>query len=207
MSAEALEVEKRETTGTLRIRRMRKAGKIPAVLYGHGQGSVNLAIDSRAAAKMIEHGHYVVALSGAVTETAMIKEVQWDVFGTQILHIDLARVDAAEAIEIALPLHVKGEAPGAGLGGMVTQLSHELKITCPANRLPDFLDIIIDNLQLDGSITASEVELPEGASLVGDPAETLISCVTPKGSDAGSVSDGDDAAEPTVIGKSEEADE
>ena len=181
MSAEALVVEKRDTTGTLRIRRLRKEGKVPAVLYGHGEENLNLSIDSRAVAKMVDHGHYVVALSGAVSQTAMIKEVQWDAFGSRILHIDLARVDASETIEVSLPLQMKGEAPGASLGGMVTQLVHDLKISCPATNLPDYLEVSIDNLQLDGGITASEVVLPEGASLVGNPKETVISCPPPKG--------------------------
>lgn len=202
MSAEALVVEKRETTGTLRIRRLRKEGKVPAVLYGHGQENLNLSIDSRAVAKMVDHGHYVVALSGAVTDTAMIKDVQWDAFGSEILHIDLARVDASEAIEVSLPLHVKGESPGAGLGGMVSQLSHELKITCPANMVPDFLDISIDNLEIDGHVTAADVELPKGATLIGDPAETLITCAMPRGED--SPTDGDDPSEPEVIGEKKE---
>ena len=183
MSAEALVVEKRDTTGTLRIRRLRKEGKIPAVLYGHGQESLNLSIDSRAVAKMVDHGHYVVSLSGAVSETAMIKEVQWDAFGSRILHIDLARVDASEAIEVALPLHVKGEAPGANLGGMVNQLVHEVKISCPANALPDFLEVSIDDLQLEGSVSADQITLPKGASFVGDEHETLLTCTVPKGTE------------------------
>ena len=209
VSAEALVVEKRETTGTLRIRRMRNEGKIPAVLYGHGQECIMLAIDSRAVSKMVDHGHYIVSLSGAVSDTAMIKDVQWDAFGSNILHIDLARVDASEAIEVSLPLHVKGEAPGANMGGMVSQLAHELKISCPATALPDFLEANIDDLQLDGSITASDIELPPGASLVGNPAETLISCSEPRGassSDEAAEGDGE-AAEPEVIGKSEEGEE
>lgn len=203
MSAEALIVEKRDTTGTLRIRRLRKEGKVPAVLYGHGQDNINLAIDSRAVSKLVDHGHYIVSLGGAVTETAMIKEVQWDAFGSRILHLDLARIDASESVEASLPLQMKGEAPGAGLGGMVTQLNHELKITCPANILPDFLEVNIDNLQLDGSITANEVVLPEGAELVGNPLETIITCPPPKGA-AVADADEDAASEPEVIGEKKE---
>lgn len=205
MSAEALVVEKRETTGTLRIRRLRKEGKIPAVLYGQGKDSVNLSIDSRAVAKVVDHGHYILSLTGAVTDTAMIKEVQWDAFGSRILHLDLARIDAAESVEASLPLQMKGDAPGAGLGGMVTQLNHELKITCPANILPDFLEVSIENLQLDGSITASEVVLPEGAALVGNPSETIITCPPPKGAAVVATDDGEEAAtEPEVIGEKKE---
>lgn len=197
VSAEALVVEKRDTTGTLRIRRLRKEGKIPAILYGHGQDNINLSIDSRAIAKFVDNGQYFVALSGAVNDTAMIKEVQWDAFGSRILHIDFARVDASETIEISLPLHMKGDSPGAGLGGMVTLLSHELKISCPANALPEFLEVSIENLQLDGSISASEVILPAGATLVGNPSETLITCPPPKGS---SVETGDAEEAPADAG-------
>jgi len=205
VSAEALVVEKRDTTGTLRIRRLRKEGKVPAVLYGHGKDSVNLSIDSRAVSKLVDLGQYIVSLSGAVTETAMIKDVQWDAFGSRVLHLDLARIDAAESVEASLPLVMKGDAPGANIGGMVTQLTHELKITCPANILPDVLEVSIENLQLDGSVTASEVMLPEGAALVGNPAETIITCPPPKGAEIAAPSDDEDAAtEPEVIGEKKE---
>ena len=206
MSAEALVVEKRDTTGTLRIRRLRKEGKVPAVLYGHGQENVNLSIDGRALTKMVDHGHYVVALSGAVNETAMIKEVQWNAFGSEILHIDLARVDAAEAIEVSLTLNLKGDAPGAGLGGMVAQLTHEIKISCPANLVPDFLEVSIDKLGLDDSVTAGDIELPKGASLVGEANEAIVTCTLPRGETA--PKEGEAPSEPEVIGeKKEDGDE
>jgi large subunit ribosomal protein L25 len=199
VSAEALKVEKREETGTLRMRRMRQAGMVPAVLYGHGQECLNLKVDQRHVRKMVDHGHYIVALSGAVSETAMIKEVQWDAFGSRILHLDLARVDATEKVEATLPLNVKGEAPGSNMGGIVTQVGHEIKIMCPANVLPDFLEVSIDELQLDGSITVADVAIPAGAEYVTDAAETLITCAAPRGA---KTDDGEDAAtEPEVIGK------
>ena len=203
--SEALIVEKRDMTGTLRIRRLRKEGKIPAILYGHGKENVNLAIDGRAVAKIVDVGQYVVTLGGAVTETAMIKEVQWDAFGSRILHLDLARIDASESVEASLPLQMKGEAPGANIGGMVTQLTHELKITCPANILPDYLEVSIENLEPDGSVSASEVILPDGAALVGNPLETIITCPPPKGAAADEADDDEDApTEPEVIGEDKE---
>lgn len=206
MSAEALVVEERELTGTLRIRRLRKEGKVPAVLYGQGKDSVNLSIDNRAVAKVVDHGQYIVKLSGAVSDTAMIKEVQWDAFGSRILHLDLARIDASESVEASLPLQMKGTAPGAGLGGMVTQLTHELKITCPANILPDLLEVSIEDLQLDGSISADAVVLPEGAALVGNPLETIITCPPPKGTVVADADDSEEATEPEVIGEKKEED-
>lgn len=200
MSAEALKVEKREETGTLRMRRMRAAGMVPAVLYGHGQDCLNLKVDQRHIRKMVDHGHYIVSLSGAVSETAMIKEVQWDAFGSRILHLDLARISATEKVEATLPLNVKGEAPGAGLGGIVTQVGHEIKLMCPANILPDSLEVSIDDLQLDASITAGDVPIPDGAELLNDPGESMITCYLPRGSES-DAADGDGSDEPEVIGK------
>lgn len=181
MSATSLTVEKRDETGTLRIRRMRKAGKIPAVLYGHGQDAVNLSIDVKDVNKTVHAGQYVVTLSGAVTDTAVIKDVQWNAFGTEVLHMDFARVDAAEAIEVTLPLTVKGTAPGVVLGGMVVQLVHEIKILCPANAVPESLEVNIDTLELGGVVPASAIQLPPSASLVNDANDGVVSCNEPRG--------------------------
>ena len=163
---------------------MRKAGKIPAVLYGHGQEAVNLSIESKVVNKTVHAGQYVVALTGAVSETAVIKEVQWNAFGTEVLHLDFARVDANEAIEVTLPLVLKGDAPGVGLGGMVVQLMHEIKITCPANAVPESLVLNIENLQLGEVIPASEIPLPDAASLAIESNDGVVSCNEPRGAKA-----------------------
>jgi len=160
---------------------MRKAGKIPAVLYGHGQEAVNLAIDSKLVNKTVQAGQYIVTLSGAVNETALIKDVQWDAFGTEVLHLDFARVDASEAVEVTLPLTVKGDAPGTVLGGMVVQLMHEIKIMCPADRVPESLEVSIDALELGAVIPASAIALPEGAELAIDSNDGIVSCNEPRG--------------------------
>ncbi len=160
---------------------MRKAGKIPAVLYGHGQDSVNLAIDSKQVNKTVQAGQYIVTLSGAVNETAMIKDVQWDAFGTEVLHLDFARVDASEKVEVTLPLTVKGDAPGAVLGGMVVQLMHEIKILCPADKVPESLEVSIDNLELGAVIPASAIPLPASAELAIDANDGVVSCNEPRG--------------------------
>ena len=200
MSAENLTVEKREETGTLRIRRLRKAGKIPAVLYGHGQESLNLSIDQNLVSKTVHAGQYIVSLTGAVTETAMIKEVQWNAFGTEILHLDLARVDANEAVEVTLPLNLKGDCPGVGLGGMVVQLMHDIKINCPANIVPEALEVAIDNLELGGSIAADDIPLPAGASLITNGADAVVSCNEPRGAKSGDA----DAEEAPADGAADE---
>ena len=201
--ADLLNVEARDTTGTLRMRRLRKTGKIPAVLYGHGEGVVSLTIARKEIDKIVGHGGHIVELKGAVTEGALIKEVQWDAFGSSILHVDLTRIDPNEKVEVTLPVSLKGDAPGTHNGGVVSHAKHELTIICPANKVVDALELKINGLELDQTLTAADVELPAGAELAGDPNEVIASCSAPSAAPA--LADDEDAAtEPEVIGEKKE---
>jgi len=118
--------------------------------------------------KVIDHGSHIVDLKGGANESALIKDVQWDAFGTKVIHLDLTRVDANEAVEVTLPIELKGEAAGTRQGGTVNFHKHDLTILCPANLLPDKLEVKIADLEVDQSISASDVELPAGAELAED---------------------------------------
>lgn len=204
--ADLLNVETRETTGTLRMRRLRKTGKIPAVLYGHGEGTLALTLDRKELDRIVGHGGHIVDLKGAVTEGALIKEIQWDAFGSSILHVDLTRIDPNEKVEVALPVELKGDAPGTHNGGVVQHLLHELTIVCPASAVVDSLQLKINGLELDQTLTAGDVELPAGASLAGEPTDVIASCSVPSAAPV-AAEEGDAAAEPEVIGeKKEESD-
>ncbi len=198
-----MNVENREESGSLRMKRLRISGKIPAVLYGHGLGTVHLQIPTVEVDAAIRHVSQVVELKGAVSESALIKEVQWDAFGTSILHLDLARVDADEAVEVSISVGLVGVSPGTKVGGMVRHQLHELQISCPASRLPEKLELRINSLEIGQSLTAKEVELPEGASLMTPADEIVVQCVEvleaaePEAGEGG-------MAEPEVIGRKAE---
>ena len=141
------------------MRRLRSSGKIPAVLYGHGKESVSLAINGRDVDAMMRHGSRIVELTGDLSESALLKEVQWNPVGSDVLHLDLARIDATELVEVALPVEIKGDAPGTKSGGILQQALHELQIRCPANELPEKLEVSVNHLELGQTISASDVEL------------------------------------------------
>jgi large subunit ribosomal protein L25 len=184
------------------MRRLRKTGKIPAVLYGHGEGTVSLTVNQKEIDKIVGHGGHIVELKGAVSEGALIKEVQWDAFGSSILHVDLTRIDPNEKVEVTLPLELKGDAPGTHNGGVVQHVLHELTIVCPANKVVDSLTLKINDLELDQTLTAGDVELPDGATLAGEATEVVASCSVPS---AAPTPDSDEAAaEPEVIGEKKE---
>ena len=87
--AETLNVIARGETGSARMRRLRQTGQVPAILYGHGEANVNLAVPSKELFSAVKHGGKLVSLKGAVSDSALIRNVQWDVWGKEIVHLDI----------------------------------------------------------------------------------------------------------------------
>ncbi len=196
-----LNCEKREFTGTLRNRRLRKAGSTPAILYGRGE-SVSLSIPTKDIDAVMRHGSQIVELKGGLNESAMIKEVQWDPFGMDVLHLDLTRIDAGEAVQLTLQVELVGVAPGTRTGGMVKHVLHEVEVECPASDVPDKLELRINDLELDGVLKASDIPLPGKAVLITDPDEMVVQCVeVVEQAEAEGEEAEAGAAEPEVIGR------
>jgi len=207
--AENLNVKRREKLGGGNNRRLRKAGNVPAVLYGHGEASIALAIESSAIMNVIRHGHKLVRLQGDVSEGAFIKAVQWDVFGKGLIHIDLLRVSDTEKVRTTVAVELKGTAIGLSEGGIIEFVLHELEIECPAASVPEKLIVNINELHLDGAIHAKDIPLPEGAKVLDDPDLVVVHCISPhvvEEAATGVVAE-PGAAEPELIRKEKPADE
>ncbi len=205
MSDDTLTVEARELLGTRNSKRLRAQGKVPAVLYGHGEASVSLAVDRKELASAIKHNAHLVKLTGATTENALLKDVQWDAFGSNVLHVDLTRVDANELVEVEIRVKLRGEAPGVKQGGVVTQTKRRIEIISPAIAIPEELELKISELELGQSLTAGDVSLPDKVELKSDPEMVLVTCSEPSAeSDADTEATAADGAEPEVIGGSKD---
>ncbi|HEX3654869.1 MAG TPA: 50S ribosomal protein L25 [Pirellulales bacterium] len=205
--AEVLKVEKRKPHGKREARRLRAAGSVPANLYGHGEENVSLVLRADEVRAVVRHGARVVDLEGAVKEKAFIRDLQWDTYGTHVLHMDLTRVSADERLEIKIAVELRGTAAGTQQGGIVEQVIHDVDIECLATDIPEKLFLRIGDLQLDGSLTASAIELPPGVKLVSDPDELVVHCVHPAAETEAEPTAGA-GAEPEVIGrKAEEGEE
>lgn len=179
MSSETITVSKRTAIGSNASKRLRATGQVPAILYGHGEENVNLSVRADALHNIIKHGTKLLSLTGDVTDTAILKEVQWDAFGIDIVHVDLNRVSATEAVEVTLPVHLNGEAPGVSEGGQIAFITHELAIKCPASSIPEFISVNISKLHLGQSIHANEVALPEGATMVTFGGQVVVQVARP----------------------------
>jgi len=205
---ETLEVKNRDTRGTKNARRQRDKGVLPAILYGHGQDSVSLSVSAHQVDTVLRHGAKLVELTGDVKDSALISEVQWDTFGQDVLHLDLIRVSADERIEVEVPVETRGIAPGTQEGGIVEILHHEVMIACRANQIPEHIEVNINDLKLDETITADQLELPEGAEVITSGEQevhemVVVQCVLPPEEPDEEEAE-PAAAEPELVGRDEE---
>jgi large subunit ribosomal protein L25 len=205
--AQQLSVEVRQERGRHRNRRLRRAGRIPGILYGHRKENVCLAVPAESIDALVHHGNRLVTLAGAVNESALIRDIQWDVWGTHVVHVDFTRVSEHEKVEVRVAVEIRGEAPGVKEGGIIEQSVHEVEIECPAGAVPEKLYVNINHLKLHDSVTVADLKLPEGAVVLGDSAAVVVHCVEPV--EVPEVVEAAEAApgEPEVIGEGKEKEE
>jgi len=194
---EVVHVQLRESSGSIQARKLRAAGRTPAVLYGHGEDTVSLSIATDEIGALLRHGGRVVELQGAVSGNALVRAVQWDSCGSEVLHLDLTRVSTGEMVATTVPVKLRGTAPGTKQGGIVEHVLHELEIRCPVTTLPEELQVSINHLELGQTIHVSDLVLPEGARAVVDGSQVVVHCVLP----AAEVEAAAVATEPELIGR------
>jgi len=173
----ALQAEVRERIGSKGAAAVRKAGRIPAVVYGHKQEPLAISLDAHDFVEGVHHGYRLmdITVNGA-TGTMLIKDLQYDHLGRGIIHADLMRVDVTEMIEVSVPVELKGVAKGTHEGGIVESNTDHLDIECLAVRIPESIVVSIKDLGVGESIKASDVALPEGVKLMTAPETIVVSC-------------------------------
>ena len=199
---EVLEVSARSESGKLRNRRLRLAGNLPAVLYGHGEDPVSLAIPTDKLEASLRQGSQVVELKGAAKGQAMLHDIQWDTFQQHVLHVDLLRVDASDRVTVTIPLQMRGIAPGESEGGLVEAVRREIEIETSPTAIPDLLEVNVNDLHLGGELKVSDLEgLPAEAKVLLDPDTMIVHCIEkPVEAEEEEVAEAG-AAEPEVIGE------
>lgn len=205
--AEVLEVEKRERVGSLDSRRLRRKGRVPAVLYGHGKKNEHLSIPAIQVQTLIRQHSKTVKLDGAVKDTALISEVHWDPLGIEVLHLDLIRVNLKELVEVSVPIHRHGDPAGVHEGGILFENVHEVEVRCPAGQIPESVGLNVTDLHLGGNLTAGDLEIPSGVELV-TPADTVVAHIEEPRAEVEEVQPAEEAGvEPEVIAKGGEKEE
>jgi large subunit ribosomal protein L25 len=178
-----LQAKPREERGKNAARRLRASGMLPAVLYGDGDGSSTaLAVPDRVVDYTLQHmgdnALYDIDL-GAGGSTARIVDVQRDPVSGRLLHVDFAPVDMLERIEVTVPLHVVGEAPGTEEGGVLQQVAYEVQIETLPGDIPQELTLDISSLGMNENLTLADLRLPDGITLISDPEEVAAIVTAP----------------------------
>ncbi len=173
----ALKAEARKEVGTKHSVRLRREGKLPAIIYGHGKGSVSITLDLRKFVDMLHHGQRLFGIElGGASETLLVKALQYDHLGKDIIHADLVRVDLTEMVKINVPIELKGSAKGTHEGGIVDEHLDHLEIECKVSDIPDVIPVWIKELGVGDTIHAGSIELEEGMTLVTPPETLVLTC-------------------------------
>jgi large subunit ribosomal protein L25 len=197
--SDTLKVTLRKETGTRESRRLRNSGMVPAILYGHGEACVDLAAKREDLELAIRHGSRVVNLTGAVTTSALVRELQWDTYGTKPMHVDFLRVSASDRVRVKLPVELKGECPGVRNGGVVNVVMHEIELDVPADHVEEHVVANVSHLEVGHTVKIKDLELPVGAKAVHSVEETVVTCLVPGKKATGE--EGAASPEPEVVGR------
>lgn len=208
VTAPVLSTSGRERLGTRYARRFRSQGRLPAVVYGHKREPVAITLDAKAAVGHIKGGERVFRL-GLPGESAeqyvLLKALQYDYLGSDIVHADFVRVDLNERVRTKVPVHLTGDAIGLKTAGAV--LIHpttDVEIECAVASIPEFVEVGVGHLDVGQSFTAGSLTLPDPSmKLVTDPHAILaqiILQVEEKVAEEAAVAT-DAAAEPELIKK------
>jgi large subunit ribosomal protein L25 len=166
-----LEAEIRTKAGTSVSRTLRRANKVPAVLYGGDASPVLLALDHNKLVKQLDdeavYSHVLRVRFNGQEERAILKDLQRHPSKAAILHMDLQRVSETEKIRVHVPLHFVGEDASVGVkkGGIVTHNLVNVEITCLPDALPEYLEVDLAGLDIGESIHLSQLSVPEGVEI------------------------------------------
>lgn len=200
MSDFKIAAELRHEFGKGAARRLRRAAKVPAVLYGHGTDPVHLALPGHDTMLAMKHPNVLLTLDieGGGSELALPKHVQRDPLKGFIEHVDLILVRRGEKVTVDVPVVVDGEPIS---GSMVTQENTSVAIEADATRLPESIHVSVDGLDIGAQLHAGDLELPKGATLISDP-ELLVVAVSSMEMAPEPEEEGEEAAEAAEAGES-----
>lgn len=203
MANATLSANVRAETGKGAARKIRQAGNIPAVIYGHNREPQSLVLNARETEKLVKS----IAVSSTVIELSidgktarsLIREIQRHPFKRTILHIDFQELVAGETVTVKCPIVYVGTPEGVRLeGGILDQIMHELQIQVDPGNIPNHIDVDISSLKVGKSLHVSDLQLPAGIKVIDDAGATLCIVQAPK---QAVETPADGAAEPELIRK------
>jgi len=208
METVVLEGVRRGRVGTRYARRDRAAGRLPGIIYGHGEEPEPIALSAHDVDVELHHGARVltVDLDGKQTQY-LIKAVQYDYLGTTPIHLDLMRVNLDEVVTVSIGIELRGTPQGVTDGGFLEQHLAQLEIECLVTQIPETLRPSVVRLGIGESLTVGDLELPEGVKATASADERVATVRLLVEETEEEEAGEEDAAQPEVIGRGKKEEE
>ena len=185
-----IQATRRDLSGKGPARALRRAEKIPAVVYGHGYDPVSITLDGTVLNKMFRPGHedaaelQIISLQiegekGQTETKVMIKDIQRHPLQQHIEHIDFFAVKMDEPIVAPVHIRLHGKPEGVKLGGILRHIIREIEVKSLPDNIPAHLDLEIEHLQIGDSIHVSDIEVPENVQVLTDPSAAVVNVIAP----------------------------
>ncbi|WP_353173066.1 50S ribosomal protein L25/general stress protein Ctc [Paracandidimonas soli] len=195
----------RSVQGSSASRRLRRAGRVPAIVYGGKAQPLNVELDHNEIYHALRKEEFhasilTMELEGGKSETVLLRAAQWHPYKQQVLHVDFQRVDSKQTLTTKVPLHFLNAevSPAVKLGGaLISHVQTELEISCLPADLPQNIEIDLAGIEVGGMVHAADLKLPKGVELAAHVAETnpvLVIAQGKKGGAAAEAADGEEAA-------------
>lgn len=198
----------RQQTGSKAAAKVRKNGQIPAIVYGHKQEPVAISLDAHDFVEELHHGHRLLDVQiDKKPQKVIVKDLQYDHLGKDIIHADLMRVDVTETITVTVPIELKGTAKGTEEGGVIQQHTGHLEVECKVTDIPESIVVSVKDINVGDALHARDIELPDGLKLVSDPQTLMVTCSLVAAAKTTEQLEEEAPAAPEVIGEAEKAKE
>lgn len=204
MASASLSAELRTDTGKGVARKLRAAGRVPGVVYGHAREAQSLSVNARDFDKLLSHiaaGSTVVELNlGGTTTNTLIREIQRHPFKKVVLHIDFQELVAGEQVIVSVPLVFTGVPEGVRLNGaLLEQIMHSVEVSADPASIPNHIDVEVTHLGMGHSLHVRDLVLPAGLDVLSDEDATICAVIAPRAAIEAAAEDG--AEEPELIAK------
>jgi len=199
MSEYKLTAQRRAESGKGPARRARAAGRVPAVLYGHGMDPVHLSVDAREFGHALRTGagsNVLIELTvGRAKHLALPKEIQRHPVRGSFVHVDFLAVRRGETVQVRVPVHLVGEAPGVREGGIADQDLHQVTVEAEVTAVPTAIEADVSGLEIGDVLRVADLKAPEGATIIDDVEASVVSIVAPTVEEEPEVEEAEEAAE------------
>lgn len=210
MEQETLAAIRRNEHGTRVTRKLRASGRLPAVIYGHGEKPEHISLSQHDIEVALAHGARTLAvdMEGATTQY-LIKVVQYDHLGAYPIHLDLTRFDLDERVKVKVGIELRGVPKGLTEGGVLDQILAEIEVECRVTDIPETLRPFVTGLDVGDSLLVKDIEWPPGVTPLadGDDRIAMVKALAIAAEEAEDGEEEEGGQQPELIGRAKKEDE